>query len=675
MGATNENARSSDELERAQAPQRESKSMAAGFGSNDAEDRAERTPSFAIEAQPLLSAGLTLVPLNGKKPVDSRWQTRDYDSAAVVAAAEGRHNVGVRIPRDLLVVDVDPRNGGGESFARLIEDAHLDLSVYPIVRTGGGGLHVYMRLPDGFEAVQSHEQYPGIDFKTSGQVVAPGSIHPQTGKPYVGENMELLPLEVPANEAMLALLKRRARSSAGDGGAHRAGELTPDMLAANLALLDANDFGAGQHDTWLELMMACHHATDGAGREEFIEWSTQAAGYGDHAENIGRRWDSLRAGEGGVTVATLFKRVIDSGGTPVDRDQPENDFEPVAMDSSSSEKAEERWPFLTLEELRALPPPRWLVEGLIQEQTIAAIYGAPEAGKSFLAIDLIMSVASGRPWHGRAVTQGPVLYIAAEGALGLNRRIQAWKIDRGVGDAPFRLMRSSLNLTSPKEAAAFCQAMAKLGPLSMVVIDTLNQTAAGADENSAQDMGRYIDAMKRMRDASGASVVVIHHSGKDASKGMRGSTALLGAMDTTVEVVRPDEDGMAMHVRVRKQKDAEKEKPIHFEMAKLADSLVLKVTKDGAKQTDAQFVAGTLLDWIAASVGAVGSMPFKDLLEARMALTLGKPRKTRDELMDALGEGFERGKTSSDGTRVWREREAGNLRGTLTVHAIRRDAS
>src|SRR5690606_10063748 len=149
---------------------------------------------------------------------------------------------------------------------------------------------------------------------------------------------------------------------------------------------------------------------------------TQAAGYGDHGELIGKRWDSLQAGAGGVTVATLFKRVIEAGGTPFDKADAADDFEeyvPTDAELQASKKAENRWTFLTLEDMEQLPPPQWLVDGFIQEETLVAIYGAPESGKSFLAIDMAMSVASDRRWHGRQVMPGAVLYIAAEGAMGL----------------------------------------------------------------------------------------------------------------------------------------------------------------------------------------------------------------------------------------------------------------
>lgn len=664
MGGNNENARPGDESGRAQAPQLEKLARDTNLGSNDAEGAASSTPSFVDQVGPIIDVGLTLIPVNGKAPQDPRWQLREYDSTREAAAAEGRHNLGVRIPRNLLVVDVDPRNGGDESFARLTADCAVDLSGYPSVRTGGGGVHVYLWLPDGFEAVQRHERYPGIDFKTSGQVVAPGSVHPGTGQRYVSERMELLALEIPAPEALLSVVKRRERPKPADGGASRAGELTPAMLAANLEQLDPDDFGQGQHDTWLELMMACHHATDGAGRDEFIEWSTSAAGYGDHADVIGKRWDSLRAGEGGVTVATLFKRVLDAGGAPADRVDAVDDFDAVEMEERPS-KPDARWRFLTMEELEALPPPRWIVPGLFVEEGIAAIYGAPESGKSFLAVDVAMSVASGIAWHGREVSQGATLYVAAEGAPGIGKRTRAWRIDRNSAAraVPFTLMRDPLNLTTEKEARDFARSVSSaLGPLRLIVIDTLNQTAAGADENSAKEMGSYIAGMKRLRDSTGAAVVVVHHSGKDESKGMRGSTALLGAMDTTVEVVRST-DGGSIEVRVRKQKDAEREPPMRFNLEKVADSLVLRATVMADAASD---FAGDPIRAMAREMAKGGRVALKDLVEALVSRDGVSDRTARRRIEAAIPEGRDSA-SASNGALVWRERTDGNSRGEVIV--------
>jgi len=552
--------------------------------------RARPTPLFRGNVDPFVAAGLTLIPLHvwnaidkkgrdrGKSPRDNNWQQRQYDSGRVVESASATGaNVGVRLPPDWMVLDVDPRNfpEGRDVLAEFARDFSLDLAACPHTLTGSGGHHYWFRKPADLTTLDSLDGYEGVEFKSRGrQVVAPGSVHPN-GRRYEWDDLAPGLAEAPELPAALAHRIRRPERASSGGGA---GELAPEQLARTLEQIDPCDFS--EHDLWLELMMACHHATDGEGRQEFIEWSTGDPSYQDDAWIIGRRWDSLHSGGSGrVTIATLVERLRERGKYLAPPD-PADEFEPY--EPEPAEEQPSRWRFLTMEELEALPPPNWLVHGVLVEQSLAAIYGEPESGKSFLAIDVAMSVATGIPWHGRDVIAGGVLYIAAEGAPGLGKRARAWRVERGAGNRPatFHLMRDEINLAGERDGRMreFVQAVtAELGPLRLVVIDTLNQTAAGADENSSKDMGRYIASMKRLRDETGATVAVVHHSGKDPTKGMRGSSSLLGAMDTTIEVVRAT-DGRSMVVSVRKQKDAEREIPMRFNMERVADSLVLRRT-------------------------------------------------------------------------------------------------
>jgi hypothetical protein len=304
-------------------------------GDNDAERRPADTPSFD-DAEFLVRAGYELIPLRGgsKAPKDKDWPNRRYDAKAVVAGARERGgSLGVRLRPTDLVVDVDPRNGGDESLRALVADTGLDLSACPHVETGGGGQHYYLRKPATVATVGRLPQYPGIDFKKQGgQVVAPGSVHPETGRRYESEFWLLGPDETPdAPAALLELLHvRRVDMPEGTDDANRWGEIAPQQLAAALAELPPDDYGEGTHDEWFQLMCACHHATAGAGREEFIAWSTQAAGYDDHAESIGYRWDSLasRTGQGGrPTTVRHLHQVLGRHSTGVPHGAPEDDFD------------------------------------------------------------------------------------------------------------------------------------------------------------------------------------------------------------------------------------------------------------------------------------------------------------------------------------------------------------
>lgn len=628
-------------------------------GINDAAGHAAAMPSFEAVSE-YRGVRLDLIPLRrrDKMPADKRWQERAYDHAEVLERARRDGlNLGVRLPAEVVVVDVDPRNfpAGRDSLAELAATFGLPLASAPHVLTGNlehPGQHFYFRKPAGVVLLDSVDGFEGVEFKSLGrQVVAPGSVHPTGGLYRWAPDSPPLH-DMPDLPARLVEAARRPERRRGTG----AGEITAEQLASSLEHLDPTDFR--EHDAWRELMMACHHATDGAGRQEFIDWSTSDPKFADHDWIVGRRWDSLHTDRNdAVTIATLRRRLNEAGADIAPPDAAE-DFD--AWDEVEPAEERSRWNFLSLDDVESLPPPKWLVPGVLTEGSLAAIYGAPESGKSFLAVDMSMAIAGGIDWHGRQVERGGVLYIAAEGAPGLGKRFRAWKADRCAQGRGFdlHLMRDDLNLAAEKDGGvrAFVQAVAdELGPLRLIVIDTLNQTAAGADENSAKDMGRYIASMKLLRNATGAAVVVVHHSGKDLGKGMRGSSALLGAMDTTVEVERAS-DGRSIKVAVKKQKDAEREPAMRFNMEKVGDSLVLRPTV----MVDAQGEFGGAMDPILELARQEanergGSIPLKELAAIICGRDGVADKTARRKIEAAIPDGRSNAKASIDGFLVWLE--------------------
>ena len=295
----------------------------------------------AADMHTYINSGLQLIPLHtwdavdskgrdrGKTPRDGAWQAREYDSHGVIELAS-KHglNAGVRLPPTIMVLDVDPRNfpPGRDSLAEIVADLAIDLSLAPHVITGSGGHHYYFTKPADVDLLDSLESYQGIEFKSMGrQVVSAGSIHP-CGKHYEWDDLAPGLDEMPPMPDTLLRFCRRPTRAHGDAAG--LGELTPEMLAETLDQLDAEDFQ--EQDLWRDLMMACHHATNGEGRQEFIDWSTQDSKYQDDAWLIGRRWDSLHAtsGRGGrpVTIKFLHKVVQEAGGEVARVDAPD-DFE------------------------------------------------------------------------------------------------------------------------------------------------------------------------------------------------------------------------------------------------------------------------------------------------------------------------------------------------------------
>jgi hypothetical protein len=243
-------------------------------------------------------------------PIAKGWRTQKRLSvdAAIQRLDRSLGNVGVRLRPTDLVLDFDPRNYGGvDQLARLQSELGVDLFAFPNVITGSGGYHFYMAVPEGLDLLGRVPGYPGVDIKKSGGfVVAPGSAHPQTGKTYrvdpLGDHFHTTP-EAP--EPVLKLITRSVTKAAAEPGC-----ISPEQLADLLDGVDVELFS--DYDDWLKLAMAAHHATNGTGREEFLEWSAEDAKYAGMESVNGRKWDGFRSG-GGITAGTLANLLRDNG--------------------------------------------------------------------------------------------------------------------------------------------------------------------------------------------------------------------------------------------------------------------------------------------------------------------------------------------------------------------------
>ena len=200
-----------------------------------------------------------------------------------------------------------------------------------------------------------------------------------------------------------------------------------------------------------------------------------------------------------------------------------------------------RFTLLRLDQITIPAGRSYLVKGLIPRQGLIVAWGPPKCGKSFWAFDLAMHVALGREYRDRRVQQGPVVYVAAEGASGQGARVAAWRTRNGIDAGPVDF---ALLPERPALVADADQLIAEIGAQvvapSLVVIDTLNRTLTGS-ESSDEDMTAYVQAADKIRDAFKCAVMVIHHCGHESSR-PRGHTSLTGAADCQIAVKR-DQDG------------------------------------------------------------------------------------------------------------------------------------
>jgi hypothetical protein len=282
-----------------------------------------RPPDEVYKANRLLEAlkahGLELFPLGvrSKMPRDRGFLLRSYEDMRWAPWLKQFGNVGVRARASDLIIDVDPKNGGLESLSALQWDADDDFERYARTLTGrgNGGIHLYMAKPPEVRLRWHLKGYPGIDFQTLGRyVVAPGSVHPETGLLYAWDERGGLGQDAPA-QLLKLLAKAAPKARTGIGG----DMLTVSDVAECLAALNAADFGAGgkHHDEWLDIAMACHEASDGEALDEWLAWCATDSQYGDDATEMNSyRWesfDSTNRGSDAITYKTLLQAVSRAG--------------------------------------------------------------------------------------------------------------------------------------------------------------------------------------------------------------------------------------------------------------------------------------------------------------------------------------------------------------------------
>lgn len=193
-----------------------------------------------------------------------------------------------------------------------------------------------------------------------------------------------------------------------------------------------------------------------------------------------------------------------------------------------------RFALLSGADLAAAKPSTWAVENVLPASGLAAIYGPSGVGKSFFALDAVAAIAEGRDWFGHSTNARPIVYSVLEGQDGFKHRVRAWEQHHGRKlPQSIRLMMSSFNITNDGDVADFAAVLPKG---CIVVIDTLNASAAGVDENGSVGMGQILAGAKRLAQITGGLVVLIHHSGKSEGAGLRGHSSLVAALDTAIFV-------------------------------------------------------------------------------------------------------------------------------------------
>jgi hypothetical protein len=539
-------------------------------------------------------------PLGGAGVADA---TTDADRLSTLFAANPKANIGVALPEGIVAIDIDPRNGGNETWDDFVSRSGIGMVDTVEAITGGGGRHLLFSVPP--ESSLSGKLGPGVDVKhAGGYIVVEPSMH-ASGNRYEWEASSG-PSDVPVVPAPEPLLKAISRPDFGltRNRIHLAAtyQTTPEQieeLRSALLYIDHDD-----RETWIK----AGHALASLGEVGFLLWDEYSQRSDKYrADDQHQRWVGFHSPK--ASYRSVFGMAQDRGWKNPMKAKPAVEVDPAEDERSSLSDVADL--------VKDIKPIQWLVRDLVESETLMLTYGQPGTAKSFLEVHRACCVATGTSFFGRQVNKGKVIYVAGEGHNGLARRFRAWEIEnhtrlpRGV----LYKSESAVDMLSEKavsKLARHIEEVATDGHVALVVIDTLARNFGGGDENSTEDMSKFITLVDiHIRQRFGCVVIIVHHSGKNVLAGARGSSALLAAVDAAYEMIR---EGDAMVLSCKKMKDAEK-----------ADDMIFKLRT-------------VVLDGVTDDRGGEVTSAVLDLQEDKMSVEVGKdsskrPISVRDVLL------------------------------------------
>ncbi len=354
--------------------------------------------------------------------------------------------------------------------------------------------------------------------------------------------------------------------------------LSDEKIGQLLAKLDPS-WG---RERWIRVGMGLHHETGGdeRGFEHWDQWSAAGRQY-PGTDDLRAEWNSFSRRDGSIGRPVTMRSVVKlarEAGSRAPKIPTRSGLPEVIPEVASRACGDGRmctpdgfsgaYLIVAAHEFARRAPPQWIIKGVLPAADLGVVYGAPGSGKSFFVLDLALSVARGVEWRGRKVTQRRVLYLVAEGGSGAALRLQAYRQHHELADTSFPLgvMASQPNLLHEEDVGEIISSINAAGGAGLIIIDTLAQTTAGANENSAEDMGRAIRNCRELKEQTGAMVLLVHHSGKDQGRGARGWSGLRAACDLEIEVVRSEGTRTA---RITKMKDGADDGEFHFELSQV----------------------------------------------------------------------------------------------------------
>lgn len=480
---------------------------------------------------------------------EDRRQLVTFNAAKAAAEGRGFDGVGLALMPEFGVAALDFDNCTVEGGVHP-EVEKLVAGTYAEYSPSGNGVRAFMRGDLGNN--KAHGEPFGFEtFSSKGFVTVTGN------RLFVTDLLDAADTIAEVTEDVRALAVTRFGRVAKDDATDdplmayepRLG-LSPTQIAAALDVLDA-DMG---HDAWLHVGMALHHETEGQGFDYWNDWSAKGSKYPNEAV-LQHRWDSFGNMTARPVTARYLVKLANENGAGIALDiASADDFEAITDEEPTAEDL--RFRVVPASEFSQGKPPGWIIKGVIPRAELVVLFGESGSGKSFLALDMAAAIARGINWRENRTKAGRVVYIAAEGGGGVRGRLRAYELHHGItlDGLPLGIIHATPNFLQASDAKDVARAIVAGGPADVVIVDTFAQVIPGANENAAEDIGKALTHCRGIHRATGAVVVLVHHAGKDPTRGARGWSGLRAAADAEIEVLRMITGRM---VRVSKQKDGD----------------------------------------------------------------------------------------------------------------------
>lgn len=508
----------------------------------------------------------------------------------------------------LVVVDIDDP----EAYEIFLEKHGLEESQTLTAATPSGGRHLYFRAEEG--VAPAGQLCPGVDLKYRGYVLAPPATAISKRAEALGQyqwvdvGQEIAPMPHWPGLVSKGLQPVEGPTSPSLYDGDTVKDETSLAELRELILYIPPDIS---YPIWLRVLGAVYAETGGAsaGLELADLWSADGGKY--KPGEVARMWKTLSsdksagipyiaamAGEYGADLSAIHRRhnppgshgvadisglLASDGGEGAEEEKMPS--EGCAVSPEHTERVKQRVHELKAraisgDEVAPQLDRDYLIKDWLDRAALAMLYGPSNSGKTFVALNLANHIAKSLEWNGHKVQGGPVIYVATEGGTALQNRLVALP---GGPSPDLFLIPETINLfASELDALAVIELAEQLSddgqPVALIVIDTMFLAMAGGDENSNVDMGIVIDRAKMIRKETGATVLLVHHTGKDIDKGARGHSSTDGALDS--QFVCEQKDG-TRSIRTKKQRDLEGGKTLPFQL----ESYVLGIDSDGDEKT------------------------------------------------------------------------------------------